>query len=163
MVRKKVYSVNHVISRDELENRIKKVEVEVRILKRLYFIRHLYLGDNIEEAAEKVCISVPTGYEWLKRWNEGGYECLIPQFAGGAPGKLTLEQQNILDQHIKNHDPITSKEVKKFIKTEFGVEYSDMHIWRILRGKNLYYGKPFVKDIRRPDNAEEILKKNSMM
>ena len=162
MARKQVYSIKRVIKRDELEDRIKKVESEVRVLKRLYFIHHLYLGENIEEASEKVCISVPTGYEWLKRWNEGGYENLIPQFDGGAPGKLTPEQQKLLDQYLKDHDPITSKEVKKYIKTVLGVEYSDMHIWRILRGKNLYYGKPFVKDIRRPDNAEEILKKNSM-
>ena len=110
MARKQVYSIKRVIKRDELEDRIKKVESEVRVLKRLYFIHHLYLGENIEEASEKVCISVPTGYEWLKRWNEGGYENLIPQFDGGAPGKLTSEQQKLLDQYIKDHDPITSKE-----------------------------------------------------
>ena len=159
MSRKKVYSVKKIIPLTELENRIKTLETETRVLKRLYFIRHLYLGNTIEQSAEKVCISVPTGYEWLKRWNEEGYDGLIPQFDGGAPSKLTIEQQECLDQYIKNQGLVTTKEVKMYIKNEFGVEYSDMHVWRILREKDLYHGKPFVKDIQRPGNAEEILKK----
>jgi len=137
MVRTQVYSVNRVISRNELEKHIKKLETAARVLKRLYFIHNLYLGDNVEGSAEKICISVPTGYAWLKKWNEGGFEGIIPQFDGGAPSKLTSEQQNCLDQYIKNHDPVTTKEIKNYIKTEFNVKYSDMQVWRILRGKNL--------------------------
>jgi len=137
-------------------------EKGTRILKRLYFIHNLYLHDDVFQASKEVCISIPTGYEWLKRWNAGGYDAMIPQFDGGAPGKLSSEQLEKLDGYIKTHEPVTTKEIKIYIKSEFGVGYSDMQIWRILQKKNLKHAKPYVKDVRRPENANELLKKNSM-
>ena len=56
--------------------RLVKKEKNRHILKRLLFINQLYLGDSVPEACERLCISHATGYEWLKAWNENGYEGL---------------------------------------------------------------------------------------
>ena len=50
------------------------------------------------------------------------------------------------------------KEVMKLVKEIFGVNYSDDQIRRVLVDKlRMNYAKPFVRDYRRPKNAEDIL------
>ena len=66
MGRKRVYEVVKHMSAEELDKRIKK-EKDTRVLKRLYFIRYLYRGMSVEEAADLVGVTKATGYAWLKR------------------------------------------------------------------------------------------------
>ena len=96
MGRKRVYEFVKHLPAEELDKKIKKLEKDTRVLKRLYFIRHLYRGISVEEAAELVGVTKATGYAWLKRWNSNGYEGLIPEFGGGRPSKLTKDQKEKL-------------------------------------------------------------------
>ncbi|CAD7771839.1 Winged helix-turn helix [Candidatus Methanoperedenaceae archaeon GB50] len=104
MGRKRVYEVAKRIPAEELDKRIKRLEKDTSVLKRLYFIRYLYRGMNVEEAAELVGVTKATGYAWLKRWNSNGYEGLIPDFGGGRPSKLTEEQKEKLKEMLKKKD-----------------------------------------------------------
>jgi putative transposase len=74
MGRKPEKEVNRPITLDELNSIIKRGEKSVRILERLYFIRFLYKRDTIKEACERIGITEPTGYSWLKAWNDSGYK-----------------------------------------------------------------------------------------
>jgi len=125
----------------------------------LYFIRHLYRGMSVEEAAELVGVTKATGYAWLKRWNTRGYEGLIPEFGGGRPSKLTEEQKEKLKEMLKGRDSWTTKEVQEQIEAKFGVSYSSWQVRRILKSFGMKYAKPYQKDYRKPDDAEETLKK----
>jgi len=146
--------IKHV-SQDELKKYIKK-ERNFYIHERLLFINQLYLGDTVEQASERMCISPSTGYEWLKLWNEKGYEGLAPEFGGGSPPKLTEQQTQQLKDKLKSGNWLT-QEVRAFIKKEFNVLYSLRHISRTLRGFGMNYAKPYVLDYRKPDNAEGLL------
>ena len=57
MGRRETIPVQRKMSADELEQRIKTLEKDTRVLKRLYFIRYRYEGDSVETAAEKVGVS----------------------------------------------------------------------------------------------------------
>src|SRR3989338_5081286 len=92
-------AVEHVTI-DELKRLVRK-EKDKRLHERLLFIRQLYLGDGVVQACDRLCISVQAGYDWLKQWNEGGYEDLGPGFGGGRPPKLTGEQKDGLVQQLK--------------------------------------------------------------
>ena len=132
MGRNRTYHITKTISLNDLEKTIKEKEKELRILKRLYFIRFLYQGHVIEEASEKIGITVPTAYEWLKRWNKSGYDGLVPHFSGGPKPKLSEEEIKTLEKLLKTKDNWKLKEVSKLIKEQFGVEHSEMHVWRIM-------------------------------
>ena len=132
MGRNRQYHITKIISLNDLESTIKEMEKELRVLKRLYFIRFLYQGYVIEEASKKVGITMPTAYEWLKRWNKSGYNGLVPNFSGGPKPKLNREDVEILKNILKNKDNWKLKEVRKLIKDQFGVEHSEMHVWRIM-------------------------------
>jgi len=149
------------MSIEELSRMIKTVEKDVKILKRLYFIKFRYDGDSVEKASKKVCVTKRIGYIWQGRWNEKGYEGIIPRYAGGRPSKLTQQQKNELRQLLKQKESWTTKEVKELILREFNVDYTLKQIYIILRDIGMNFGKPYPRDYRRPPNAEEMLKKTS--
>ena len=123
---------------------------------------HLYRGMSVEEAAELVGVTKATGYSWLKRSNSNGYEGLIPEFGGGRPSKLSKEQKEELKEMLKEKDSWTAKEVQDLIKENFGVSYSSWQVRRILKSFGMKYTKPYQKDYRKPDDAEETLKRTSL-
>jgi len=159
MGRRKIYTVVRHVSPNELSGWIKREEKERRVLKRLYFIKHLYEGAGVEEAADKVGVVKAVGYEWLRRWNEGGYEGLIPRFGGGRPPALTKVQKDDLVSELRKRENWTLAEVRKLIWDKYGVTYSEKHVRRLLKSFDMKHAKPYVHDYRRPDDAEMILKK----
>ena len=159
MTQNSVRVVKEHSSLKELDKMIKKLEIDVRVLERLYFIRFQYKGMSVQEASDYVGVTKATGYNWLKLWNEGGYKSLIPQFAGGKPSKLSEKELKEL-KNMLQYKQFTTKEVHDLVEEKFGVNYSLSQIRRILKAMGMKYGKPYTKDYRRPENAEEILKKN---
>ncbi len=161
MARPENITIERHITAEELQRRIKSLEKDVKVLKRLYFIKYRYEGVGVEDAAKQVGISKPVAYIWQDRWNMEGYEGLKPKFAGGKPSKLSDDQKKQLKKILNKRDDWTTEEIKKLISTEFMVEYSLKQIRIILRQFGMKLAKPFPHDYRRPDDAEEILKKTT--
>jgi len=159
MVKTEMYPIEKKMSMDELNKRIKSLEKNVKVLKRLYFVRYRYSGDSVEVASRKVGVTKMIGYTWQQRWNKEGYVGLIPRYGGGRPSKLTEEQKNELKLLLKERDDWNTNEVRNLINEKFDVKYSLKQVRIILRKFGMKYGKPYPHDYRRPDNAEELLKK----
>jgi len=155
-----IHIVRHMNVQD-LIKQIKRLEKDIMVLKRLFFIKNRYDGKSVEEAAKLVGASKNTGYLWQERWNELGYEGLTPQFAGGRPSNLTDEQKNNLRSMLEKKDNWTTKDVQNLISKKFGVSYSMKQIRIILKGFGMNYAKPYQHDYRQPKNAKDILKKPS--
>jgi len=159
MSRNPSMKVEKWITSEELKRRIREKEKDVKVLNRLHFMNYLYSDCSVPEASEKLGITKVTGYNWLERWNEDGYEGLIPRFAGGRPSKLTDTEKRQLKETLKERDDWTTKEIRKLICDRFGVEYSLKQVGIILRNMGMKFGKPYPKDYRRPKDAAEQLKK----
>lgn len=144
---------------EELNKRIKTLESNTKVLKRLYFIRYRYEGKMVSESAKIVGITKRVGYIWQDRWNKNGYDGLIPQYAGGRPSKLTDQQKGRLVYLLNQSETWTTEEVRALIFKEFSVEYTNKQIRIILKKVGMRHAKPFTHDYRKPDDAEEILKK----
>jgi putative transposase len=149
------------MTRDELESRIKILEKDAKILKRLYFVKFRYEGESVVESAQRIGVTRNEGYIWQRRWNEQGYEGLIPRYAGGRPMKLSSEELDRLRELLNQKTTWTTDDVRTMIHQEFRVDYTMKQIRIILRKLNMAYGKPFTLDYRRPDDAESVLKKPS--
>jgi len=152
--------VKHMTAK-ELDKKIKKLEKDTKILQRIYFIKLRYAGKSVEESATFVGITKNNGYIWQERWNESGYDGLVPRYAGGKPSKLSDEQKARLKEMIDKRDDWTTDEVRRLIQSEFGAEYTLKQVRVILRKMGAKYGKPLQHDYRRPKDAEEILKKTT--
>ncbi len=161
MARPENIAIKRHITAEELLKRIKSLEKDVKVLQRLYFVKYRYEGVAVEDAAKRVEISKPVAYIWQDRWNKEGYEGIKPKFAGGKPSKLSDDQKDKLKEILNKRDDWTTEEIQKLISKEFKVEYSLKQIRIILRKFGMKLAKPFPHDYRRPDDAEEILKKTS--
>jgi putative transposase len=161
MSRREEIPIQRLMNIEDLNRKIKSVEKDVKILKRLYFIKFRYSGDSVEKASEKVGVTKRIGYIWQNRWNEKGYDGIIPRYAGGRPSKISDQQKSELEQILRRKESWTTKEIKDVILREFNVEYSLKQIYIILRDMGMNFGKPYPRDYRRPTNAEEMLKKSS--
>jgi putative transposase len=161
MPRPEQIAIQKLITKEELLRRIKTLETDTKILQRLYFIKHRYDGASVEESSRLVGVAKPVGYAWQQRWNENGYEGLIPRYAGGRPSKLSIQQKEKLLLLLNEKDVWTTEEVRFLILKEFAVEYTLKQVRVIVKKFGMKYAKPFTFDYRKPPNAEAILKKHT--
>jgi transposase len=140
-------------------DRLYKAENNLRIKERLLAIIHLYEGRNVYEVADILKRSERTIKHWLSRWNKNSYEGLIPQNRNGKVPKMS---SNDWDEVIKEigDKGMTIKDVVKYVKDTRDIDYSYKGAWKILRvQKKVKYGKPYIKNNKRPADAESFLKK----
>lgn len=115
---------------------------------------------SVKVAAQRVGITRSVWYIWQRRWNDEGYNGLIPRYKGGRPPKLTDEQKESLKEMLRERDHWTTNEVRDHILREFGVGYTIKQIRIILKKFGMKYAKPYTHDYRRPVDAEMLFKKN---
>jgi putative transposase len=145
-------SIRRCMVPEELDARIKGLEKYARILKRLRFIRYRYQGFSVETSAHLVGITKSVGYTWQKRWNECGYEGLIPRHGGGRPTKLSKVQKEQLKVLLCQRDRWTTSDVKDLINREFSVEYTPKQIRIILKKLGMSHARSSISHI--PESGE---------
>lgn len=133
MPRPEQVSIQRCMAPEELDIRIKELEKCVRILARLRFVRYRYQGFSVETSAHLVGVTKSVGYTWQKRWNDCGYEGLLPRHGGGRPTKLSPAQKERLLALLRQRDRWSTGEVKDLINREFGVDYTPKQIRIILK------------------------------
>lgn len=145
-------SIRRCMVPEELDARIKELEKYARILKRLSFIRYRYRGFSVEASAHLVGITKSVGYTWQKRWNDCGYEGLIPRHGGGRPTKLSEVQKEQLKVLLCQRDRWTTSDVKDLINREFSVEYTPKQIRIILKKIGMSNARSSISHI--PESGE---------
>ena len=148
--------VERHLTEEEIDDELGSTD-DPKMVQRLCFIKNLYEGDTLEEAARRVGKSQPTGGRWVDRWNEGGLERLTPEYGGGRPPKLDEDDRERLVALLEADQPWTTQEVRHLIEEEFDVTYHPNYIHDLLRSFDMHYAKPRPKRPERPDDAEEIL------
>jgi putative transposase len=154
---KRITLVRH-ISREDLESRCRK-EKDARVKERALAILRLYDGTTEEETARSVARCEKSVRNWLKRWNEKGYDGLAPEFDGGPKPRINGSEWDRIVQEIEGKG-MTIKDVEVYVKDTRGVQYAYKTVWEILRKeKKVKYGKAYKMNAKRPADAEGILKK----
>ena len=151
--------------RKEIERHLSEAEVDAKLrdeedpemVRRLGFIKNLYQGDTLGEAAGREGKSQPTGARWAARWNDGGVDELAPNHGGGRPSKLTTRERTHLRQQLETDRPKTIQDVLHLIEEEFGVTYHPNYIYELVRSFDMHDAKPRPKRPQRPNDADETL------
>ena len=122
MSRKRRKEIKHHLTEDELDEKLAEADDD-EIVRRLTFLKNIYQGDLIKEAANRVGRSESTGGRWADRWNEGGLEGPAPSFGGGRPPKLDDQEQEQLIERLRDGQPWKSQEIQHLLNQEFDIEY----------------------------------------
>ena len=64
------------MSVEELDQKIRGLKQDVRVLKKLLFIKRLYQDESVEKSANLLGVNRASGYNWLRAWNKDGYDGL---------------------------------------------------------------------------------------
>ena len=155
MVGREKELVQH-LSEEELERLLTEAD-DIKVYKRLVFLKLLYGGATLAEAADDVGVSEGAASNWVERWNEGGLGKLTLNFGGGRPPKLDEAQQEQLIERLREGQPWKKQEIQHLLDEEFDVEYHPNYLPTFLDDLGLHYAIPRTKRPDRPDNAEEIL------
>jgi len=142
-----------------LETLVKK-EKNPKLRDRLRGILLLKKNYTHSKVAEILGVTKRTVFNWKRRYNKSGYDGLKTNPIPGRNTILDEDDKERLKELLQMRDYWTSKEVRELIKNEFDIEFTPRHIPRILRKLGMNYSKPYVNDYRRPENAEDILKKD---
>ncbi|MCL2031841.1 MAG: helix-turn-helix domain-containing protein [Methanomassiliicoccaceae archaeon] len=144
------------LSKKELTEMISETEHGSQFHMRLFFICLLYSGQTVEEAARSIGVSRSTGYNILKRWNEGGPDTLRPQKIPGRPSKMTDEQSEQIKK-ILIKKPMETKNVRSLIEQKYGIDYSMKQIHIILVKMGFHHVKPEVERLGRFKNTSNMV------
>lgn len=142
--------------RKEIKKRLKK-EKDPKVKLKLALLNMVASGMSVEEAASFLGIKLRTAYSWINNWIEAGYEAMLVKKRDGRPPKLNKEQKKKLKKLLEEKEYWTTKEINEYIKVNFGVEYKKSRLYDLLKELGLKLSKPYILDVKRPENAEEIL------
>jgi transposase len=117
MTRREKEIIRH-LSVEELDRFLAETDDE-KESKRLTFLKRVYKGASLADAADDVGKSGSTGSRWAKRWNEGGLGLLTPNFGDGRPPKLDeLEQQQLIER-LPEGEPWKKQEIQQMLIDEY--------------------------------------------
>ncbi|MDB2276408.1 helix-turn-helix domain-containing protein, partial [Halorubrum ezzemoulense] len=111
MERSRRKEIEHHLTEEEIDELLCEAEDDHH-LRRLGFLKNLYRGDSIPEAADREGRSAATGGRWADAWNEDGLEGLMPSFGGGRPPKLDEDEQDELVEMLRDGQPWKSQEIQ---------------------------------------------------
>lgn len=131
--------------------------------------RLLQAGRKPAEVAALVGAPRQTVYRWKAVLESQGIDALRHMSRGGRPPLLGAEElmqlQVALLEGPTAHGfgtPLwTLKRVRVFIERQFGVRYSDVHVWRLLGQMGFSSQKPERRALERDDAAIEKWKKRT--
>jgi len=110
--------------------------------------RMLLKGKTPAQVAAAVGAPRQTVYRWLDVLNDGGIDALRVINKGGRPAQLDGAQYQELRQVLLDGpqaagfdtDLWTLKRVREVIRRRFGVQFSEVHVWRVLGKLGLDFG-----------------------
>jgi len=146
--------------KEELEHHLQE-ETDPSMRLKLAFLKGFTLfAPQLDELCQAFGIATSTGYWWIRTWNRQGYEGIREQGKRtGCPPKLDDWDIAYLRTLLVERPYWTTVEVRELIHQEFGVLYSPDQVVRILRRRlKMHLNKPFPRDYRRPEDAEQRLK-----
>jgi len=158
--REQIAIVRHV-PLSVLNKRIKHPKGLPQVVPRLVFIRLRYKGMKRCRRCGSCWGLSSDRLQLAETLERGGAGWLVPKYAGRPPFELTDEQKTALLENSGRKERWTTAEVQHLIQSQFGVSYSLDQVRRILKSSGMFFGKPYPRDYRRPQDAEQVLKKNS--
>jgi transposase len=146
-----------------------KSKPDEAIKRRVRAGRLLLAGKSPPEVARAVGAPRQTVYRWQNVLKVGGIDALREMSKGGRPAQLGAAELSrlyvALLEGATAHGfatPLwTLKRVRLWIEREFGVRYSEVHVWRLLGQLGLSNQKPDRRALERDAEAIEHWRKRT--
>ena len=147
-----------------------KNKLETAVKRRVRAGCLLQAGYTPPQVASMVKAPRQTVYRWRVVLESGGIVALRDMSRGGRPAQLDAEalgrlQLALLEGPVAQgfDTPLwTIKRVRLVVERQFGVKYSEVHIWRLLGQLGFSSQRPDRRALERDDGAVEHWKKRTL-
>jgi len=137
--------------------------------KRVRAARMLQAGKPAAQVARAVGVARQTVYTWKRVLDEDGVDGLRAMVDVGRPGRLGAADFKWLGMALRQGPQAhgfgtelwTLKRVGMLIERQFGVAYSDVHVWRLLGSMGFSSQKPERRAIERNEEAVQVWKRRT--
>ena len=144
-----------------------KMKMHETIARRVRAARLLQAGHKPSEVAKVVGAPRQTVYRWKDVLEAEGVDALRDMSQGGRPALLGAEELGRLQIALMEGPTAhgfgtalwTLKRVRVFIERQFGVKYSEVHVWRLLGQMGFSSQKPERRALERDEAATGDRKK----
>jgi len=142
---------------------LRRIYREERIAKpklRVLCAIHRKEGRSIDDIAASLSMKRRTVHDTLRRFMERGMSAKDSIKQKGRPPKLTAKQRGKLIAGLERGPPYnksglwTTKEVREYIRKEFGVEYTHGHVWELLKAVGFSIQRPRPRHYKAPSEKE---------
>jgi len=138
--------------------------------KRVKAARLLQAGKPAAQVAKAVGVARQTVYTWKRVLDEQGIDGLRAMVDVGRPGRLRAADFKWLDAALREGAQAhgfgtelwTLKRVGALIKRQFGIQFSEVHVWRLLGGMGFSSQKPERRAIERNEAAVRDWKRKTL-
>jgi transposase len=139
-----------------------------KVRTRLLAIARLLEGGERQATAKQFGMSRNVLRIWVRRYNEGGIAALVDRHGGGAPPRLTAEQQQQLKEKVLvgadlARDGIVAYrilDIRALAEREFGVKYGHAGMHRVLHAIGCAWLVPRPRHPKSEAAAQDEFKKN---
>lgn len=146
-----------------------KSKLDAAAKRRIRAGRLLLAGKTPPEVARTVGAPRQTVYRWRDVLNADGIDALRDMSKGGRPARLGAAELSGLyvvllegpEMHGFTTPLWTLKRVRLWIEREFGVRYSEVHVWRLLGQLGFSNQKPDRRALERDAIAIEEWRKRT--
>lgn len=145
----------------------KRLDETVR--RRVRAGRMLLAGKTPAEAAHAVGVARQTAYTWKAVLDEGGIDALRAMPCRGRPARMDDKQLQTLGRllldkptdHGFGTELWTIKRIGVLVERQWGVKFSQTHIWRILGALGFSAQKPDKRAIERDEDAVQTWRRKT--
>ena len=146
-----------------------KNKLDEAVKRRIRAARFLQAGHAPAQVAAMVGAPRQTVYRWRGVLKAEGLDALREMSKGGRPPKLGAEELSSLQVALLEGPSVhgfgtplwTIKRVRVLIERQFGVRYSQVHVWRLLGQLGFSSQKPERRALEGDDSAIEQWKKRT--
>jgi transposase len=147
-----------------------KNKLEEAVKRRVRAARLLQAGHTPPQVAAMVGAPRQTVYRWRDVLLSEGMDALRDMSQGGRPARLDAQALGQLQLALLEgpaaqgfDTPLwTIKRVRALVERQFGVKYSEVHIWRLLGQLGFSSQKPDRRALERDDGVVEHWKKRTL-
>ena len=129
-------------------------EKDLKVKERMKMALGVLEGLSTYEVAERLRCPQPNVVYWKRRFAEEGLEGLKDRPRSGRPPKVTRWKLQRVKTLIERKQCWTATEVMKLICEKTGVQYSLMHVTRLLHSWGLSKQRPRKKHINAASDEE---------
>ena len=148
------------IELDTLINQLKDEKKDVTVVKKLFYLILNQINIPIEQICDILKISISTGKNWEKQWQNGGVKSLKRKIGSGPKCKLSDEQLKELYDEISTKEVWFIWEIINLVEKKYDIHYSQSQMYRILKKININHRVPRPKDYRQAKNYKSTFRLN---